>query len=110
MCEVIAQIKYIKRGTKGGVFKKSGALCIFLWNSSMAVCLICNEPVAVMKSMTSKDIMILKLHVHEASRETSQVGRLPAPSYLPLANVYLPEIRSKSGWKQVVRQVGEQVR
>jgi hypothetical protein len=32
--------------------------------------------------------------LHEASRETSQVDRLPAQSYLPRVNVYLPEIRS----------------
>jgi hypothetical protein len=32
--------------------------------------------------------------LHEAIRETSQVGRLPAQSYLPRVNVYLPEIRS----------------
>jgi hypothetical protein len=34
----------------------------------------------------------IKLRLHEACRETSQVGRLPAPSYLPRVNVYLPEI------------------
>jgi hypothetical protein len=36
------------------------------------------------------------LRLHKASRETSQLGRLPAPSYLPRVNVYLPEIRTWS--------------
>jgi hypothetical protein len=36
----------------------------------------------------------LKLRLQETSRETSQVGRWPAPSYLPRVNVYLPETRT----------------
>jgi hypothetical protein len=34
----------------------------------------------------------LKLRLRKASRETSQVDRLPAPSHLPRVNVYLPGI------------------
>jgi hypothetical protein len=34
----------------------------------------------------------VKLRLHETSRETSQVGLLPAPRYLPRVNVYLAEI------------------
>jgi hypothetical protein len=37
----------------------------------------------------------LKLRLHEVSRETSQVDRLPAASYLPHVNVDVPEMRSK---------------
>jgi hypothetical protein len=37
-------------------------------------------------------IQALKLRLHEASRETGQVGRLRDPSYLPRVKVYLPEI------------------
>jgi hypothetical protein len=44
----------------------------------------------------------LKLRLHEASRETSEMGRLPAPICLPRVNFYPPEIRRKSGWKQVL--------
>jgi hypothetical protein len=43
-----------------------------------------------------------KLRLHEASRETIQLGRLLAPNYLPRVNVYLPGIRSKRDWKQVL--------
>jgi hypothetical protein len=31
----------------------------------------------------------VKLRLHESSRETSQVGRLSAPGYLPRVNVFL---------------------
>jgi hypothetical protein len=34
----------------------------------------------------------VKLRLHEVNRETGQVDRLSAPSYLPRVNVYLPEI------------------
>jgi hypothetical protein len=36
----------------------------------------------------------LKLLLHEPSRETIQVGRLPIRSYLSSVNVYLPEIKA----------------
>jgi hypothetical protein len=35
-----------------------------------------------------------KLRLHEASRKTSQEGRLPVLSYLQRVNAYLPEIRT----------------
>jgi hypothetical protein len=37
---------------------------------------------------------VLKLRLHEASRQTSQVGILPAPSCLPRVNFYMSEIRT----------------
>jgi hypothetical protein len=45
-----------------------------------------------------REYLYLKLCLHDTNRETSQVGRLSAPRFLTLVNVYLPEIRSKPGW------------
>jgi hypothetical protein len=45
----------------------------------------------------------VKMRLHKASRETSHLVRLPAPSYLPHVKIHLAEIRSKSGSN--VRQV-----
>jgi hypothetical protein len=53
-------------------------------------------------SVTAGRDLLLKLRLPQASRDTGQVGRLPAPSYLPRVNVYLPKIRSKLGSKQVL--------
>jgi hypothetical protein len=44
-------------------------------------------------------VSVFKLRLQETSRDTSQVGRWPPPSYLPRVNVCLPEIRSQVGSK-----------
>jgi len=38
---------------------------------------------------------IVKLRLRQANRETSHVGKLPAPSYLARVDVYLPDIRTR---------------
>jgi hypothetical protein len=78
---------------------------MFLWNYGMTV-KSQNTVFQEMKNFTQLSSISLSLRMgYIASRETSQVGRLPAPGYLPSVKVCLPEIRSKSGWKKFLISV-----